>query len=145
MGSVGKSRDRQHCIRNEQQYEIRDVFTTRLCYNAMKIDFVWSDMANNLQLHSSWWWPLCRDSPPQDGSAGHGQWPSWQPVKIPSLCNRDEEEWRVETVFKLNWISNLNMISDWSVHSKRYLPFRLGPLRWVPIAHVGGDLFYSPQ
>ena len=29
-------------------------------------------------------------------------------------------------------------ISDWSVHSGRYILIRRGPLRWVPIAHCAG-------
>ena len=74
--SVNKSRDKQICFRNEPQYAICVVFTTRFYYRAMKIDFVQPDMANYLQLQSSWWWPQWQAKSPQDGSAGdHGDNP----------------------------------------------------------------------
>ena len=33
------------------------------------------------------------------------------------------------------WISILNRISDWSVHSGGYFSIWLGPLQWAPTAH----------
>ena len=71
--SVNKSRGTQNCIRYEPQYAICLVFTIRLYYKALKIDFIWSDMANNLQLQSSWRWPLWQD---------RSLWPWWKPVKV---------------------------------------------------------------
>ena len=43
-----------------------------------------------------------------------------------------------ETIFKLNQISTLSKISDWSVHSGRYVIIRLGHLWWVLIVHCAG-------
>ena len=44
--SVNRSHGTTNYIRNEPQYAIRVVFTTRLYYKALQNDFVWPDMAN---------------------------------------------------------------------------------------------------
>ena len=104
-----------------------------------RINFVWSDIANTPHLQWSWRWPLWHYRSPEDVSAGHGRWHSDNPWKFRNdvfvwvtkivLCSvkliGNENEWwasHYDVVYKLNLISNLSRVSDWSDHSANY-PF----------------------
>ena len=117
-------------------------FSCHLCHlhhtfilQSPRINFLWSDKANNP--HLSWRWPLWRYRSSQDISAGHGRCYGDNPSKFRNdvivLGTKivlssvkpigNEKEWWAShhgVVYKLNLISNLSRISDWSTHSRSY-------------------------
>ena len=56
LRSLNNSLYTQNCIRNEPQHAMGIVSLGRLYHKAVKIDFVWCDIANNFRSQSSWRW-----------------------------------------------------------------------------------------
>ena len=146
--SVNKSRGTHNCIWNEPQYLCR--FHRSLKLPCHEFFFLWPDMENNPYLQSSWWWPPWRVI--TRWQCWHGQWPWWQPVKIPELCDgllgrncfafcKTYREWKGVMGFALWCCLSTKLNFDFELHFwwvSSYISIRLGRLRWVPTVHCTG-------
>ena len=164
MRSGNKSQDTRNCAQNEPKYAICVIFATRLYYKSRGLilcDLRWQIRHNHNRLDDDHCDVTGHRKMSVLGTAGamvttHENsvmiWsykgPNWFSFCIPI---GNEKLWwasRYGVVYKLNFISNLDQISDWSVRSGSYnFPFGwdlCGEYR-QPIAHVGGAQIYSPQ
>ena len=150
--SVHKTRDTQNCVQNEPEYAICVIFTTRSYFNDIGLilcDLIWQIRHNCNCLDDGHYDVACHRKMSLLGSVGamvtaHENslimW-SFKGPKLFCVPQNLLEKWRTSrygVVYKLNSVSNLSRISDWSVHSGSYFSIRLGSLQWVPTAYSAG-------